>query len=94
MAFSIFVAPLVEEIVYRGFIYPAVKKQFGFAAAVIVVSLGFALMHFNAAVFAPLFLLGVVLALAFEATGSLWASILTHMLFNSFSAFAVLQLRQ
>jgi membrane protease YdiL (CAAX protease family) len=93
MLFAVIIAPLFEEIVFRGFIYPAVKQQLGLTAAVILVSLGFAAIHLNVASFAPLFLLGICLTLAYEATGSLWTPIILHACFNSFFTFMTLQLR-
>lgn len=93
MLFAVIIAPLFEEIVFRGFIYPAVKQRVGLTAAVILVSAGFAAIHLNVASFAPLFLLGICLTLAYEATGSLWTPIILHASFNSFFTFMTLQLR-
>jgi len=93
LLFAVVAAPLFEEIVFRGFIYPAVKQRLGLTAAVLLVSAGFAAVHLNVASFAPLLLLGVCLTLAYEATGSLWAPLVLHASFNSFFTFMTLQLR-
>lgn len=41
-----FTAPLVEEVVYRGILYPAFQRSFGIAPAVFFVTLVFAAVHF------------------------------------------------
>jgi membrane protease YdiL (CAAX protease family) len=88
---ALVIAPLFEEIIFRGYIYPAVKMQLGLPLAAVAVSAGFALMHWNAAAFVPLFLLGLGLTFAYELTGSLWASVVTHMTFNTFFTFLALR---
>lgn len=76
-------APLVEEMLFRGLIYGAAKRFLGLKAALIAVSALFGLVHLNAASLAPLIVLAVVLTLAYEATGTLWAPIAMHAAFNA-----------
>jgi len=45
MCFGILVAPLVEETMFRGFLYPVVARRFGMAAGVIVTGTLFGAMH-------------------------------------------------
>jgi membrane protease YdiL (CAAX protease family) len=85
-------APIVEEIMFRGILYPTIK-QYGFPKlAVWSTSLFFALSHHNAMAFVPLLFMAVILTFLYETTESLLAPIVTHALFNA-TNFALL-LRQ
>ena len=78
-------APLAEEIVFRGYIYGAVKKLSGIGFSLVFSALFFAAVHMNLASLLPLFVLGLALAAVYELTGSLWTPIAVHFLFNSVS---------
>jgi len=89
---TVFVAPFVEEVMFRGILYPTVK-QFGFPKfALWTTSLFFAMSHFNALAFVPLLFMAVILTFLYETTENLLAPIVTHALFNA-ANFALL-LRQ
>ena len=76
-------APLAEEVVFRGYIYAAVKRFTNIPFAVIFTGLLFGAVHGNLLALLPLTVLGIVLALAYEYTGSLWAPIAIHFCFNA-----------
>jgi len=76
-------APLAEEVVFRGYIYAAVKRFTNIPFAVIFSGLLFGAVHGNLLALLPLTILGIVLALAYEYTGSLWAPIAIHFCFNA-----------
>jgi membrane protease YdiL (CAAX protease family) len=79
---AIVVAPCVEELVFRGLIYPTLK-QHGFPrVALWGTSLLFAAIHSNLMTLLPLTFLAVVLTLLYETTDNLLAPILTHSVFN------------
>ena len=78
-----FVAPLAEEVVFRGYLYPAAKRFCGPAAGMIFSSLVFAAAHGHVVALVPLFVLAVVLCLLYELTGSIWACMSVHFLFNA-----------
>lgn len=83
MAFAaVIVAPMCEEVVFRGYLYPASKKFAGPWVAATFTSLVFASAHGSLAALLPLFIFGLVLAYAYEKTGSLWAPIAIHLCFN------------
>ncbi len=82
-------APLYEEIMFRGLIFPYLVKHMGLAQGTLLISMLFAMMHFHLPSFAPLLLLSVVLCLAYWRTGSLWVSIGVHLLFNAVSILAL-----
>ena len=80
-------APLVEEIVYRGVIYPAIEKVLGMGFAITVVSLLFAGVHVfqyrtNLAVIVVITLLSITLTVARAVTGRLLPSFIIHLIFN------------
>ncbi|MCG3150076.1 MAG: hypothetical protein PCFJNLEI_03545 [Verrucomicrobiae bacterium] len=81
--FAIVLAPIFEEFLFRGFAYPALKQRLGTLPALLLVSLAFALTHFHAPAFLPLFVLAIGLTFAYELTGSLLAPITMHAVFNS-----------
>ena len=75
--------PVCEEVAFRGILYRGYLKSGSALKAVLLSSLLFGLIHmnFNQAPYA--FALGVAMALLMEATGSLWAPVLMHMVFNA-----------
>jgi len=88
--FTIVLAPVAEEFIFRGVLYPFVK-QLGFPRlAWFGVSALFALIHFDAARFVPLFWLALALTWLYEQTDSLLAPIAAHSLFNSIGFILVL----
>ncbi|MBN1306049.1 MAG: CPBP family intramembrane metalloprotease [Anaerolineales bacterium] len=80
---SIVLAPLVEEIFFRGFIYSSLRKKFNWIAAGAISSGIFALFHLMPVVFIPTFVLGFVFSYLYERTHSLWPGILLHLLVNT-----------
>ncbi len=82
---SLFVAvmgPLMEEIFFRGFLYPAVKKKAGIAGAMVITGLIFSFLHAHLVGFLPIMILGIFLAYLYEMTGSLIPSITVHVAHN------------
>lgn len=88
IGYSIFLAcllgPVVEEIFFRGFCYPALKKFWGVPSAMMLTSALFAWIHRSTFAFAPIFVLGLILAYLYEKRGSLLPSMTMHVLHNSF----------
>ena len=87
---TIIIAPVAEEILFRGILYPAIKQNGFPRAAWWITSLLFAAMHFNTLSFVSLAIFSLVLIFLYERTGSLWASITAHSVFNSVSFFALI----
>lgn len=80
---AIVFAPFVEEVIFRGILYPTIKQRGYRHVAVWGTSILFAVIHTNAMTFVPLMFLGVVLILLYESTQNLFAPILAHSLFNA-----------
>jgi len=73
-----------EELLFRGVVYSNLRP-FGRGWAVIVSSLLFALMHQNVEQLFYAFSVGIVLALIYEFSGSIWGSIILHMFNNLYA---------
>ena len=85
--FGITMAPLFEELFFRGFLYPVLARRLGTASAVILTAAGFGLIHAPqlAQAWAPVlvvFLVGLVLTLTRAITKSVAAGLLIHMAYN------------
>jgi membrane protease YdiL (CAAX protease family) len=88
------IAPVAEEFVFRGMLYPFVKQLGSPRAALFGVSAIFAAIHFDAGTFVPLFALALALTWLYETTDNLLAPIAAHSLFNATILFALYFLPQ
>ncbi|NCQ54337.1 hypothetical protein COV88_01855 [Candidatus Saccharibacteria bacterium CG11_big_fil_rev_8_21_14_0_20_41_19] len=81
------IAPIAEEVLFRGYLYGKLKKFVPVWAAIVVTSVLFGFIHgaWNLAV--DTFALSVVLCLLRESTGSIWSSILLHMAKNGIAFY-------
>lgn len=82
-AFTILIAPVAEEALFRGVLYPAIKQTGHPHRALWGTAVAFGVLHFNMASFVPLIFLAVLLALLYEATDTLLTPIATHAMFNA-----------
>jgi membrane protease YdiL (CAAX protease family) len=85
----IVIAPLAEEILFRGFLYGKLRRRLPIWVAMLVTSLLFGLVHGQWNVGVDVFALSLVLCGLRETTGSIWAGVLLHMLKNSVAFFIV-----
>jgi len=88
MAMAVLVAPLVEETVFRGYLYPLFAKSFGIANSVILTGVLFGLMHgaqlgWTWSLVLVLVTVGIVFTFVRARTGSVFASFLLHLGYNS-----------
>lgn len=93
LLFGVLVAPPVEELLFRGLLYPVLNRRLGVVTALALTSFGFALLHASqlALAWAPLlslFLVGFALTLVRARLQSVTASTLVHMTYNA-TLFAV-----
>ena len=79
----ILLAPMAEELLFRGILYPWIKKAGFPKIAFWGTALLFAAIHTNLVAFVPLFVLAVILTLLYEFTNNLLAPITAHALFNA-----------
>jgi len=89
----IVIAPVAEEVFFRGFFYKALRSRFSIIAAAVIDGLLFGVIHYNfegadaLLLLPPLALLGFVFCLVYEKTGSLFPVIGLHA-FNNSVAYA------
>lgn len=90
------VPPIVEEVLFRGFLFTGLRTKFGFATTALIVSLLFALPHALASsegflwvAVIDTFVLSLVLCYLREKTGALWAAVALHAIKNG-AAFVFL----
>jgi membrane protease YdiL (CAAX protease family) len=75
-------APVYEELLFRAGLYRFCRQRLGRGWALLISGVCFGALHGNWAGFLPLALLGMGLAVAYEATGSIRVAIIAHGLFN------------
>ncbi len=80
---SAIMAPLVEEIVFRGFLFQGLIHRLGFGRAALLSSLIFALIHnYDVPGSLSVGFFGFLCCWLYKVTGSLWTGILFHSLYN------------
>ncbi len=88
-------APLLEELFFRGFLYPVVARRWGAAWGIFLAALPFALLHMQQYGYAwgivlVIFIVGVVCGIVRYATRSVGASFLVHVGYNGIQMIAAL----
>jgi membrane protease YdiL (CAAX protease family) len=78
------VAPVTEEVCFRGLVYPALRASLPVRQAILFTSLAFALVH-PPAVWLPMAIFGMFLAWVVETTSSVAPAIAAHMAFNVYN---------
>ncbi len=89
---AVLLAPVAEEMLFRGILYPTLKQSGHPLLALLVTSLLFAATHLNLMAFVPLTFLAIVLTWLYERTANLTAPIVAHVLFNAVN-FALILLQ-
>lgn len=75
-------APLVEEILFRGFLYRVLRSRYSSLPSIIITSILFSAAHFSLATIVPIFIMGILMAWARERSGSIIPSLILHALNN------------
>lgn len=75
-------APVAEEIFFRGYLYPSLRNKLGIFFAVLVNGILFSAAHFDLLGFLPRFILGCGLALIYERSRNISGPICAHALYN------------
>jgi hypothetical protein len=78
-------APVCEEIFFRGFVFPGLARSWGVVAAIVVSALLFAAAHFIFKSFIPIAAVGAIFAYTYWRSGNLFSTIGAHLAFNSIS---------
>lgn len=80
---SVLVAPIVEELFFRGFLFKGFRQKYGWKIALVLSALIFSLFHGQVATLLPTFLLGALFSYLYQRTESIFPSMLLHFLVNS-----------
>ncbi|MDP9146942.1 MAG: CPBP family intramembrane metalloprotease [Acidobacteriota bacterium] len=91
MSMAVLIAPLVEETVFRGYLYPLFAKSLGITPGILITGILFGLMHgsqlgWTWGLVLLLSLVGVIFTFARARTGTVFASFLLHLGYNSMIA--------
>ena len=86
--FAVSLGPLMEELFFRGFLYPVIARRSGIVVAIVTTSIAFGLIHAAQLAFAwglvlIIFVVGLVLTIVRARTGSVAASFVVHVAYNS-----------
>jgi len=82
------VAPFVEEIFFRGFVFAGLLHHWSWPKAALASAGLFAMAHFIPTSLLPIFILGLIFAFLYRVSGSIWPAILMHMLTNTLALSA------
>jgi membrane protease YdiL (CAAX protease family) len=93
-ATAVLLAPVTEELLFRGILYPAIKQAGYPRVALWGTTLLFAAVHMNLVTFLPLAVLALVLTALYERTDNLLAPIMAHVLFNALNFVTLLVMQQ
>jgi uncharacterized protein len=88
VAMAVLVAPLAEETLFRGYLYPLFARWFGIVPSVVITGVLFGLMHGPQlggakSLIAVMSFVGIIFTAARARTGSVFASYLMHLGYNS-----------
>jgi len=90
VAVACVVVPVLEETLFRGVLYRALRRHWSFTPAAIASGLVFSVSHLNPTAVIPYLLLGILFAYLYERTGSLLAPAVAHGAFNAYTLVVVL----
>lgn len=88
----VIVAPITEELLFRGYLYGKLRKKISVISATLLVSLLFGLAHGSWNVGVDTFALSLVMCIIREETGSIYPTILMHMLKNGIALYALIKM--
>ncbi len=76
------VAPVVEEIYFRGFVFAGLRKRYDWPTAALISAALFSLVHLQPTALIPIFFLGYIFAYLYHRSNSIWPAILMHVITN------------
>ncbi|MFO7718201.1 MAG: CPBP family intramembrane glutamic endopeptidase [Thermodesulfobacteriota bacterium] len=82
-------APLAEEVFFRGFLFAGIAKRLSWPVGAVLSAFLFALLHVQPLAVPPLFLLGLLFAVLYQRSGSIWPAIILHATLNALALIGV-----
>lgn len=84
---SIVIAPIMEEILFRGILQDALMRKYGVFVGILIASAVFGIVHIIPQQVVNAFMIGIVLGYIYYRTGALLPVILIHCINNAISYF-------
>jgi membrane protease YdiL (CAAX protease family) len=81
---GVVIAPLAEEAFFRGFVFAGLRPRLGVVGAALISAAVFGAVHLSLGTFLPVAFLGLLLAMLYATTGSLYPGIIAHAFNNGF----------
>jgi membrane protease YdiL (CAAX protease family) len=88
----VFGAPIGEELFFRAFLYGGLRARWAVPVPALTTGILFAIAHGQFGLIVPFMLIGAILAVMYERTGSIWMSMALHFCFNLVSFLILLSL--
>jgi membrane protease YdiL (CAAX protease family) len=79
---GVILAPIVEEIFFRGFLFQGFRQKYGWVTAMLLSSAIFGVAHMDLVALIPTFILGNVLAYVYHRSNSVWPGVILHFIVN------------
>jgi membrane protease YdiL (CAAX protease family) len=80
---GVVMAPIVEEVFFRGFLFQGFRQKYGWINAMLLSSAIFGVAHMDLVALIPTFILGNVLAYMYHRSNSVWPGVILHFLVNA-----------
>lgn len=90
---ALVISPIVEEVIFRAYLFPVVKHFTERGFAMVFSGLLFGLVQFNLLGLPTFVIFGILAAWAYERTGSLWVPVICHLTFNLIQMGMILSVR-
>ncbi len=90
---AVVIAPMSEELLFRGFLQPALRRWTGRWLAIVLSAAFFAAAHMDLYAMPSLLVLGIALAYVYDRTRSLAAPVALHMAFNGLTLLSIFAIR-
>jgi uncharacterized protein len=87
---GVILAPVLEELFFRGFLFKGLREKYGWKAALVISSVIFSVFHLQVATLLPMFLLGGLFAYLYQRTESVFPGMIMHFLVNAFGMIGLL----
>lgn len=83
LAGGVIVAPVAEEVFFRGFVFAGLRQRYDWKKAAFISSALFAVIHVTPTAMIPVFILGYIFAYLYHRSNSIWPAILMHVSTNA-----------
>lgn len=94
LAAGVVVAPFVEEIFFRGFVFAGLREKYDWVPAALISAGLFAVLHLQPISILPIFLMGLIFAYLYHRTNSIWPAVIMHLATNTLGLGAAYLLSQ